>query len=72
MRHADHAGLGDGGCVSSASSTSRGYTFDPPEMYMSDCRPVMNRKPRASRCPRSPVWNQPPAKAFSFAVGFSK
>ena len=40
------------GWVSIFSSVSRGYTFEPPEMYMSEDRPVMYRKPSWSMWPK--------------------
>ena len=59
------------GCLSSAASTSRGYTFSPPEMISSLIRPRMTRCPLASStAPISPVRNQPSAvKAVAVAAG---
>ena len=61
------------GCVPTAASTSNGATHSPPERIDSERRPVMVRKPSASRVARSPVWNQPSSSiASAVASGRSR
>ena len=49
-------------CTSSARSTSSGKTFSPSGLtIISFLRPLMNRRPCASRSPMSPVCSQPSA-----------
>ena len=57
------------GWPASASSTSSGWMFSPPEMIMSSTRPTIQRSPSSSRRPRSPVRYQPPRIAFASASG---
>ncbi|WP_372505768.1 hypothetical protein [Actinomadura madurae] len=47
------------GSRSSASSTSRGTMFSPPDTTMPSLRPSTNSRPRWSMCPRSPVDSRP-------------
>src|SRR5262245_25410464 len=49
------------GCAASRSSTSLGYTLNPPRMYISLCRPRKRRYPAGSRIPTSPVCIHPSA-----------
>ena len=57
------------GCSRSTSSTSSGEIFSPPRLMISFSRPWRCRWAFSSRNPRSPVRNQPSAKAAAFATG---
>ena len=66
---APNSGSGTGTTIASSTpgkrrisrSISSGWMFSPPEMNIVSRRPVTTRRPSASRCPRSPEWNQPAA-----------
>ncbi len=57
-------------CARRRSSSTDGATFFPPAVTMiSFFRPVIRTNPSASISPRSPLWNQPPARASALARG---
>ena len=59
------------GRVLKKSSTSLGYIFSPPVMYMSFARPTMYRKPSSSSLPTSPVFSQPSSVRISLVAASS-
>lgn len=59
-------------CWAITASTSAGYTFSPPDLYISFRRPRTQKNPSASRDRTSPVRNQPSTSDCCVAAGSRK